>query len=177
MADLVEDVETMNRVVELYIKGHNPTQIMRELKITRNAVLSYIEQWKQWIQKDQDVTKRARETLQIVDEHYAMIIREHWNTIRDADIAGNLAVKATLLKNVASLEETRAKLFHQVGLDDQHGLADDLAETQRRQELLMKILREVTADCSRCKFEVRTRLSEVNKQQEIVEVTQPAISG
>jgi len=48
-------------------------------------------------------------------------------------------------------------------------LADELLETERKQEILMSILKEVTSDCSHCKVEVAKRLSEVTGKVEPID--------
>ncbi len=90
-----------------------------------------------------------------------MLIKEAWKTVEDADQAGQLNVKATSLKLIADIESKRIGMLQEVGLLDNAELATQLADTERKQEILVKILKEVTATCPKCKLEVAKRLSQI----------------
>jgi hypothetical protein len=44
---------------------------------------------------------------------------------------------------------------------DNAELANQIAETERKQDILVKILKEVTASCPKCKMDVAKRLSQI----------------
>jgi hypothetical protein len=90
-----------------------------------------------------------------------MLIKEAWKTVEDADQAGQLNVKATALKLIADIEGKRIGMLQEVGLLDNAELAGQLAETERKQEILVGILKEVTASCPKCKMDVARRLSQI----------------
>ena len=52
-------------------------------------------------------------------------------------------------------------MLQQVGLLDNAELASQVAEAERKQEILVKILKEVTSTCPKCKLEVAKRLSQI----------------
>jgi hypothetical protein len=90
-----------------------------------------------------------------------MLIKEAWKTVEDADQAGQLNVKATALKLIADIEGKRIGMLQEVGLLDNAELAIQIAETEKKQEILVKILKEVTASCPKCKMDVAKRLSQI----------------
>jgi hypothetical protein len=90
-----------------------------------------------------------------------MLIKEAWKTVEDADQAGQLNVKATALKLIADIEGKRIGMLQEVGLLDNAEIASQVAESERKQEVLVKILKEVTAQCPKCKMEVAKRLSQI----------------
>jgi hypothetical protein len=106
-----------------------------------------------------------------------MLIKEAWKTVEDADQAGQLGVKATSLKLIADIEGKRIGMLQEVGLLDNAELATDLAETERKQEILVKILKEVTAVCPKCKLEVAKRLSQITGVVEHVIIDLEESSG
>ena len=68
-------------------------------------------------------------------------------------------------------------LFRSVGLLDNAELATQLAETERKQDILIKILKEVTATCSHCKLEVARRLSQITGVVEPVVINNEDVDG
>ena len=159
--ELADHYDRMNKVVEELLKGNNPTQIASLTGFKRSEVLEYRDEWKQVVRSDSGARDRAKEAVSGADQHYAMLIKESWKTVEDADQAGQLNVKATALKLIADIETKRIGMLQQVGLLDNAEMATQLAETERKQDILVGILKEVTATCPKCKLEVAKRLSQI----------------
>lgn len=174
--ELADHYDRMNKVVEELLKGNNPTQIAAVTGFKRAEVLEYIDEWKQVVRSDSGARDRAKEAISGADQHYAMLIKEAWKTVEDADQAGQLNIKATALKLIADIEGKRIGMLQEVGLLDNAELATQLAETERKQDILVKILKEVTATCPKCKLEVAKRLSQITGIVEPVEIIEE-VSG
>jgi len=166
--ELADHFDRMNKVVEELLKGNNPTQIAVTTGFKRAEVLGYIDEWKEVVKNDSGARERAKQAISGADQHYAMLIKEAWKTVEDADQSGQLNVKATSLKLIADIEAKRIGMLQEVGLLDNAELATQLAETERKQEILVKILKEVTATCPKCKMEVAKRLSQITGVVEAV---------
>jgi hypothetical protein len=175
--ELADHFDRMNKVVEELLKGNNPTQIAAVTGFKRAEVLEYIDEWKQVVRSDSGARDRAKEAISGADQHYAMLIKEAWKTVEDADQAGQLNVKATALKLIADIEGKRIGMLQEVGLLDNAELATQLAETERKQDILVKILKEVTATCPKCKMEVAKRLSQITGIVEPVVIDAEEASG
>jgi hypothetical protein len=159
--ELADHFDRMNKVVEELLKGNNPTQIAALTGFKRAEVIEYIDEWKDVVKNDSGARDRAKQAISGADQHYAMLIKEAWKTVEDADQAGQLNVKATSLKLIADIEGKRIGMLQEVGLLDNAELATQIAETERKQEVLVKILKDVTAGCPKCKMEVAKRLSQI----------------
>ena len=159
--ELADHFDRMNKVVEELLKGNSPTQIATLTGFKRAEVIGYIDEWKEVVKNDSGARERAKQAISGADQHYAMLIKEAWKTVEDADQSGQLNVKATSLKLIADIESKRIGMLQEVGLLDNAELATQLAETERKQEILVKILKEVTATCPKCKMEVAKRLSQI----------------
>jgi hypothetical protein len=159
--ELADHYDRMNKVVEELLKGNNPTQIASLTGFKRSEVIEYIDEWKEVVRSDSGARERAKEAISGADQHYAMLIKEAWKTVEDADQSGQLNVKATALKLIADIEGKRIGMLQEVGLLDNAELATQIADTERKQEILVNILKEVTATCPKCKLEVAKRLSQI----------------
>jgi hypothetical protein len=175
--ELADHYDRMNKVVSELLKGNNPTQIATLTGFKRAEVLEYIDEWKQVVRSDSGARERAKEAISGADQHYAMLIKEAWKTVEDADQAGQLNIKATALKLIADIEGKRIGMLQEVGLLDNAELATQLAETERKQDILVKILKEVTATCPKCKLEVAKRLSQITGIVEPVVIDTEESSG
>jgi hypothetical protein len=174
--ELADHFDRMNKVVSELLKGNSATQIASITGFKRAEVVEYIDEWKQVVRSDSGARDRAKEAISGADQHYAMLIKEAWKTVEDADQAGQLNIKATALKLIADIEGKRIGMLQEVGLLDNAELATQLAETERKQDILVKILKEVTASCPKCKLEVAKRLSQITGIVEPVEIIEE-VSG
>lgn len=175
--ELADHYDRMNKVVSELLKGNTLTQIATLTGFKRAEVVEYIDEWKEVVRNDSTARERAKEAISGADQHYAMLIKEAWKTVEDADGAGQLNVKATALKLIADIEGKRIGMLQEVGLLDNAELATQVAETERKQEILVKILKEVTASCPKCKLEVAKRLSQITGVIEPVVIDAEEASG
>lgn len=167
--ELTSSFDQMNLVVEELLKGKNPTDISKFLGIKRSQVLEHIDTWRELVSGDSKIRERAKEALAGADQHYSMIIEKAWETIDQADSNQDLGVKSRTLKVIADIEQKRIDMLQKAGLLENNELSSQLLETERKQEILMNILKEVTSDCSHCKVEVAKRLSEVTGKVEPID--------
>ncbi len=174
--ELADHFDRMNKVVEELLRGNNPTQIATITGFKRAEVVGLIDQWKNVVHNDTSARERAKEAISGADQHYAMLIKEAWKTVEDADQAGQLSVKSGALKLIADIEGKRIGMLQEVGLLDNAELAGQMAEAERKQEVLVKILKEVTATCPKCKMEVAKRLSQITGVVEPIEIIEE-VSG
>jgi hypothetical protein len=174
--ELADHFDRMNKVVEELLRGNNPTQIATLTGLKRADVISLIDEWKSVVHNDTSARERAKEAISGADQHYAMLIKEAWKTVEDADQAGQLSVKSGALKLIADIEGKRIGMLQEVGLLDNAEMAGQIAEAERKQEVLVKILKEVTATCPKCKMEVAKRLSQITGIVEPIEIIEE-VSG
>ncbi|NBW57850.1 hypothetical protein EBR43_08710 [bacterium] len=175
--ELSERFDRMNKVVEELLKGNSPTQIATATGLQRKEVLELIDDWKQVVHNDSNIRDRAKEAISGADQHYAMLIKEAWKTVEDADQSGQLGVKSGALKLIADIEAKRIGMLQSIGVLENNELASQLAETERKQEILVKILKEVTSSCSKCKLDVAKRLSQITGVVEPVVIDSEQVSG
>lgn len=168
--DTLDRIEQMNTVVAQLLKGDNATAIAKSTGLKRAQVIEYIDEWKQLAQNNKTIQSRAYEALTGMDEHYSMIIRELWGVLEEADMNNDLRTKTTVLKNLADIEGKRVDLLQKAGLLDTQQMGDEVIDMERKHEILISILREVTSDCPHCKVEVARRLSRVTGQAETIVV-------
>jgi hypothetical protein len=168
--ELSDHFEQMNKVVAEFIKGNNVNQIAKSFSLKPMQVNQMLSNWRDLMQGDSGIRERAREALGAADQHYSMIIKEAWNTVEQADAQEALNVKAQSLKLIADVEGKRIDMLQKAGVLEKNEMADQILETERKQEILVGILRDVTSSCPNCKQEVARRLSSATNQVEVISV-------
>ena len=170
VVELADHFDQMNKVVAEFIKGNNVTQISKTFSLKPVQVNQMLANWRDLMQGDNGIRERAREALGAADQHYSMIIQEAWKTVEKADVQDALNVKAQSLKLIADVEQKRIDMLQKAGVLEKNEMADQILETERKQEILVGILRDVTTNCPNCKQEVARRLSQVTGKVEVIKV-------
>jgi hypothetical protein len=173
--ELAERYDRMNMVVEELLKGSTPTQIATSTGMKRADVVVLIDEWKSIVHNDSSSRDRAKEAISGADQHYAMLIKEAWKTVEDADTQGALAVKSSALKLIADIETKRIAMLQSVGILENTEIAAQIAETEKKQEILVGILKEVTSSCPNCKMDVAKRLSQITGIVEAVVIEESSV--
>ena len=168
--ELSDNLDQMNRVVAEFIKGNNVNAIAKQFDLKPVQVSNMLNTWRDLMHGDSGIRERAKEALGAADQHYSMVINEAWNTVHQADAQDALNVKAQSLKLIADVEQKRIDMLQKAGVIEKNEMADQILETERKQEILVGILRDVTSSCPNCKQEVARRLSEVTNRVEVISV-------
>jgi len=162
-AALVNHLDLVNKVASEYLKGSDASEISKILNIPRTKVTELLTDWRVMAANNQAIHARAKEALAGADQHFSSLIKKAYEVIDSADTTANLTAKTTSIKLIADIESKRLEMLQKAGLLDNQELADELLETERKQEILISILKEVTSSCESCRPKVLTKLSQVNE--------------
>jgi hypothetical protein len=166
----IEHLDQVNRVVEKYLQGSEPTQISKELAIPRQTVVSYINEWRMMASDNAAIRARAKEALAGADQHYNKLIQKAYEVIDDATTTANLSAKTSGIKLVLDIESKRIDMLQKAGLLENKELAEEMLEIERKQEVLVNILKDVAAEHPEIRDEIMRRLSSVAKDKEVITV-------
>ena len=169
--DIMLHIDEVNRVASEYVKGNTELQISKTLDMPRTRVVSLLSEWRGMIANNDAIRARAREALATADQHYNRLVSKAYEVIDAAESQGDLSEKRQSLKLILEIENKRIEMLQKAGLLENKEIAEEMMEQERKQEALVKILREVTGKCDHCKSEVARRLSEVARPDEAITIT------
>lgn len=169
-AQLIEHLDQVNKVVEKYLQGNDPTQISKELEMPRQKVVSYINEWKLLAADNAAIRARAKEALAGADTHYSKLIQKAYEVIDDATTTANLGAKTSAIKLVLDIEARRIDMLQKAGLLENKELAEEMLEIERKQDILVNILKEVASEYPQVRDEIMRRLSTVSKEREVITI-------
>jgi hypothetical protein len=161
---LVQHLDQVNRVVGEYLKGNDPTKISKQLDLPRTKVVSLIKEWQHLVSDNSAIRARAKEALAAADEHYSRLISQAYEVIEEATTTANLGAKTNGIKLVMDLESKRIEMLQKAGLLENKELAEEMLEIERRQEILMVILKDIAAEHPEIRDKVMKRLSDASQK-------------
>lgn len=161
---LVEHLDTVNKVVGEYLKGSDPTKISKELALPRTKVTAMIKEWQTMAADNTVIRARAKEALAAADEHYSRLISKAYEVIDEATTTADLRSKSGGIKLVMDLESKRIEMLQKAGLLENKELAEEMLEIERRQEILMSILKDIAAEHPEIRDKIMKRLSDASQK-------------
>lgn len=166
----VEHLDEVNRVVEKYLQGNEPTQISKELAMPRTKVVALIEEWKSLASNNALIRARAKEALAGADAHYNKLIQKAYEVMDDATTTANLGAKNASIKLVMDIEKTRIDMLQKAGLLENQELAEEMLEIERRQDILVNLLKDIATEHPQVSREIQRRLQQIAKQGEVITI-------
>ena len=170
--DLIHHLDEVNKVVTEYLKGQDPTKISKELEIPRTRVVELINEWKVMASANDAIRARAKEALAGADAHYTKLITRSYEVIDEASMTNNLSAKTQAIKLVMDIEKSRIEMLQKAGLLENKELAEEMVQIERRQEVLVEILREIASTHPEVRDLIMHKLSKIAKEGEVITIVQ-----
>jgi len=167
--DLVKHLDLVNSVATEYLKGLDASEISRQLDIPRPKVMTLLNDWRAMASNNQAIHARAKEALAGADQHYSSLIKKAYEVIDVADTNTNLGAKTQAIKLIADIESKRLEMLQKAGLLDNKEIAEQIIDMERKQEVLMKILKEVASKHPEVREEIMRRLSEIQTEVVVID--------
>jgi hypothetical protein len=168
--DLINHLDEVNRVVEEYLKGSDPTRISKDLAMPRTRVVAHLDEWKKMASDNTVIRARAKEALAAADAHYNKLINKAYEVIEDATTTANLNAKTAGIKLVMDIESKRIDMLQKAGLLENKELAEEMVEIEKRQEVLVGILRDIASSHPEVRDLIMQRLSAIAKEGEVITI-------
>ena len=168
--ELIQHLDEVNQVVTEYLKGNDPTVISKELDIPRTRVVSLINEWKVMASANDAIRARDKEALVVAYTHYTKLITKAYEVIDEASLSTNLGAKTAGIKLVLDIESRRIDMLQKAGLLENKELAEEMIEIERRQEVLVGILRDIASEHPEVRDIIMKRLSVIAKEGEVITV-------
>mgnify|MGYP003337444665 CR=1 FL=1 len=166
----IEHLDEVNKVVEEYLKGNDPTKISKDLDIPRTRVVSHINEWKVMASANDAIRARAKDALAGMDAHYSKLITKAYEVIDEASLNNNLTAKTASIKLVMDIEKARIEMLQKAGLLENKELAEEMVEIEKRQEVLVGILRDIASTHPEVRDLIMKRLSSIAKEGEVITI-------
>jgi len=168
--DIVEHLDEINKVVEEYLKGSDPTKISKDLSLPRTRVVAHLNEWKVMVSANDAIRSRAKEALAAADAHYGKLIAKAYEVIDEATLNNNLGAKTAGIKLVLDIEAKRIEMLQKAGLLENKELAEEMVEIERKQDVLVTILKDIAKDYPEVRDLIMKKLSDIAKSDEVITI-------
>lgn len=159
----------MNDVVTEYLKGNTrPVTIAKKLGMSTQKASSLLKEWRGLAQNNQALKDRAALVVRGADEHYSQLIASAYESLAIAEESDSNNQRMAAIKLIMDIEKTRFTMLQQAGALEDSDLSRQLIETERKQEILTKILKETVGPCKRCRPIVQEKLAAMTNEVVVI---------
>lgn len=166
--ELTRHLDKLDTVVAEHLKGYSEKEIASKLGISKAQVVGYVKEWQVLAAQNDTIKARAGTALRNADQHYNSLMKSAHQALDDAELSGNINQRLAAVKTIAELEKMRIGMLQQAGLLEDSDIANEMMETERRQKVLMDILKETVGPCDRCRPLVQEKLRQVTHEVVII---------
>jgi hypothetical protein len=165
--NLMEQLSQVEEAGILSLKGYKNSEIAQVLNITPRAAREYVQEYMSIIQTQVDNDPHFMErigfnTMKAVKE-LDELSKEAWETVNIATNEGMVTARVQSLKLALEISTKKAQLHQLLGTGQRSSDSGLMERTQRAEgvnQLLSGVIREVVADCERCRERTRVALAE-----------------
>jgi hypothetical protein len=165
-----EPFQDMEKVAKEIMKGHSEFKVARDLGLKVAEVRSLWGQYRNLLEQSTLAQDAAHDMLNVMVEQYNDLTARLYANLEQLDRHDHddkiSAQINTTTRNIGDLLAKRVDLLQKAGILEGADMGAELAEMERKQDILIDILR--TELCEVCQPAVARRLREVTGQVEVV---------
>lgn len=158
----------LDSVVTEYLKGKTPTQIASELGMATKTVGTLLREWRDMAQNNDAIKGRAVIALHNADKHYDKLIHKAYGVLEDAEQAQSLSQRVATIKLIGDMESKRIDLLQKAGALEDTEMSAKIIETERKQAIVVDILKNTVGPCPRCRPMVQQKLAEMTNEVVVI---------
>lgn len=171
-----ERLDLMDKVMEMKLEEKSNREISKTLGITNAVVVQLQDEYRFALANDIEVRERARDSIRLMDKRFDMVIAKYWEIFREVEdhldqnsfTAPMVAQKQAALKGVLDADSRRLDAWQKAGVLEGEDLAEEMADLEEKQQILVGILQNDL--CPECRFKIKDKLQRVTQQPEVIRV-------
>jgi hypothetical protein len=159
--EIMRRAELESKVVSLFASTYPISEIMKQTGLKKIQVEEILRGYREYSMQDKVLREMSRETVLKTRQHYDELIQQMYQAVAVANENGDYKAEMTGLKAIADIENQRVSFMQKAGLLADNELGEQLVEAERKQQIIIDILREVSKKHPQVGMEIQTRLKEL----------------
>jgi hypothetical protein len=159
--ELIRRAEVESEVVALYASTYSVSDIIKKTGLRKSEVDEILKSFKVYAMQDKVLREMSRETVLKTRQHYDQLIQKLYDAITVANESGDYKAEMTGLKMVADVEKQRVDFMQKAGMLADNEIGDQIIESERKQKVIIDILRDISKKYPKIGLEIQSQLKEV----------------
>lgn len=167
---LADKLEVTEKVGELYLQRHSTNAIGKELGLSSKQVKLFVEEWKGLMRRQaetaSDVKDKVMDILFESEQHFDIIRKKTWETVEQADEAGQINSKINALKLAAAITKDMVHMFESSGINSDTALIEEINQRERNERILVDLLKDIRNEHPEIADSIARRLRQMGESVE-----------
>lgn len=159
--DILRHAEMQDKVVSLYARTMPISQIIKETGLKKAEVELILIEYRKYAMQDKVLREMSRETVIKTKLHYDDLIQKMYEAVDLADSEGDYNATMKGIKAIADIEKQRVDFMQKAGMLADNEIGDQLVESERKQKIIIDIIRELSRKYPKIGLEFQEKLKEV----------------
>jgi hypothetical protein len=159
--DIIRQAEQQDKVVSLYARATPISQIVKETGLKKSEVDFILQEYRKYSMQDKVLREMSRETLLKTRQHYDDLVNQLYEVAAIAETEGDNKTRLQAIKAIADIENQRVEFMRKAGMLADNEIGDQIVESERKQQLIIDILRDISKQYPKIGLEIQTRLKEL----------------
>jgi hypothetical protein len=159
--DIIRQAELEQKVISLYASTMPIVQVAKEAGITKKQVEEILAGFRKYAMQDRVLREMSRETVLKTRQHYDDLIQQMYDVAKIAEAEGDSKLRLSALNSITTTEKQRVDFMQKAGMLADNEIGDQLVESERKQQIIIDILRDISKQYPKIGLEIQNRLREL----------------
>lgn len=159
--EIIKRAELETEVVSLYAKTKTIPEIIKATGLKKAEVEFILQEYRKYAMQDKVLREMSRETVLKTRQHYDDLIGQMYEVAEAAQLEEDNKLRLSVLNSIAAAEKQRVDFMQKAGMLADNELGDQLIESERKQQLIIEILKDVSKKYPKIGLEIQGRLREL----------------
>lgn len=159
--DIIRRAEQEAKVVSLYASTYPVSEIIKQTGLKKSEIDEILRGFREYAKQDKVLREMSRETVLKTAYHYDQLIQKLYDAVAIANDNGDYKAEMSGIKAIADIEKQRVDFMQKAGMLADNEIGDQLIESERKQQLIIDILKDISKQYPKIGLEIQVRLKEL----------------
>lgn len=159
--EVIRRAELEDKVVSLYARTTPISEIIKQTGLKKSEVEFILIEYRKYAMQDKVLREMSRETLLKTRQHYDDLIRQLYDVAKIAETDGDNKTRLQTIKAIADIENQRVEFMRKAGMLAENEIGDQIVESERKQQIIIDILRDISKQYPKIGLEIQNKLREL----------------
>lgn len=159
--DIIRQAEKESQVISLYASTYDISYIIKQTGLKKSQIEEILRSYKKYAMQDKVLREMSRETVIKTKLHYDQLIQKMYDAVNVANDCGDYKSEMQGLKAIADIEKQRVDFMQKAGMLADNEIGDQIVESERKQQVIIDILKDISKQYPKIGLEIQERLKEV----------------
>jgi deoxyhypusine synthase len=159
--DIIRRAEKEDQVVSLYARATPISDIVKKTGLRVEEIEHILQEYRKYTMQDKVLREMSRETILKTRKHYDDLINQMYDIVELARDENDNKMRLSAINSIVATEKQRVDFMQKAGMIADNEIGDQLIESERKQRIIIDILRDISKKYPKIGLEIQNSLKEL----------------